>query len=51
MELNFIEQKYSQLNKKKFTRQPPDASARGKKCYGCNKFDYIAKNCHSKNKI
>ena len=51
MELDLIEQKRPQLNKKKLTRQPPDAPARKKKCYGCGKFNYIAKNCHSKNKI
>ena len=51
MELDFIEQKCLKFNKKKLTRQLPNVSAHKKKCYGCNKFGYIIKNCHSKNKI
>ena len=51
MELNFIEQKCLKFNKKKFIRQLPNTSTCKKKCYGYNKFDYITKNCCSKNKI
>ena len=28
-----------------------DTPACKKKCYKCNKFNYITKNCYSKNKI
>ena len=31
--------------------QPPNIPTRGKKCYGCNKFNYITKNYCFKNKI
>ena len=51
MKLDFTEQKHPKFNKKKLMGQLPDASTRKKKCYGCSKFNYITKNCCSKNKI
>ena len=51
MELDLIEQKRPRFSRRKPTGQPPDASACGKKCYGCGKLGHIIKNCCSKNKV